>query len=550
MPARRAKLRVQQRISPQAALLSVLRWLVAVALTVALVWGVKSARATSWLGVGGAEDIATVQLSPSPTPTEVSPSPSPPSVSPLPSLVPASPSPSPTPADSSLSGAVDLVPRDLAPVADAGGDQVVNPGSLVVLDGTRSWDPERTTLGFSWRQLDGPSVLFDSPSSATPSFTAGDAGDIYLFSLTVRDGSGVIGTDRTVVAARQLAAVPAAAVARPVVVVESAEAPRELSAALRPWLYPLNALLFVLSTMIVLLAVFDRFYHTVSVWRIRSVFSAWRSKGTRHRVQVVHYQTGEGIAGVRVVVLATGGTVVGKHRAGLHGMFSLPLEPGSYAIRVETKGFALSPAAASLSTKDDDVLYTGGRLEIPADQALSVVIPMKPTGEAVGLAEKRFLKKWQAMQRHTHWWSWPVFVTGAALNTTLMLWLVASHYLVFELGYVGLLLLKILLELRLRPSYGFVRDAITHVPLDLAVVRMYEHGTNRLILTRVTDEAGRFFALPPGGVYNVVVSKPGYATFSKDNVAVSGKHDTTLRIRADLMPSAPLGVLASAANAV
>jgi hypothetical protein len=385
-------------------------------------------------------------------------------------------------------------------------------------------------------------VALDSPRSATPSFTAGSSSEVYLFSLTVRDGSGTVSTDMAVVSTRRLAAAPDAS--------DSSEAAGPL-AATRPVqqaptiaqrvLGPINLSLFILAALLVLLAAFDRLYHLGSRWRIPILASVREGKRTRQHVRVVHYQTNESIVGARAVITTLSGVVVTRRRTNLYGSFGVALEPGSYLIKLDVKGFTLSPGANSLSVKDTDVVYAGGELVVKAGELLSVVVPMKPTGETVTSMAAQALEVWQVVQRQAHRWSWPALVVGAALNTVLMLWLVAGSYLFFELGYVGLVLIKILLGVRLKASYGVVRDAITRIPLDLAVVRLYEHGTNRLVLTRVTDDQGRFFALPPPGTYNIVVAKPGYATFSKDEITVSDKHDTTLSIKANLMPIVPQG---------
>ncbi len=146
---------------------------------------------------------------------------------------------------------------------------------------------------------------------------------------------------------------------------------------------------------------------------------------------------------------------------------------------------------------------------------------------------------WQVVQHEGHVLSWPLFIGGSFLNTVLLLWVPGSLFLLLEMFYVGLVAVKIVLEVRLRPSYGFVRDAITHVPLDLAVVRLYELGTNRLVMTRVADNQGRFFALPPPGRYTVTVTKPGYASFARENIEISAAHDAKLQMKVDLMPVAP-----------
>ena len=119
-----------------------------------------------------------------------------------------------------------------------------------------------------------------------------------------------------------------------------------------------------------------------------------------------------------------------------------------------------------------------------------------------------------------------------------------------ELMYVVLIIIKVALEVRVRPAYGLVRDAITHVPLDLAVIRLFDQKTNRLILTRVANSQGKFFALPPSGTYMITVTKSGYAPFSRDNVNIESSEDSVLQMTADLMPAAPQVAFAGLAAGV
>src|SRR6185369_4817805 len=107
----------------------------------------------------------------------------------------------------------------------------------------------------------------------------------------------------------------------------------------------------------------------------------------------------------------------------------------------------------------------------------------------------RLLHIWQSTQHLGRILSWPIFLAGALLNTVLVFMASRPLYLVLEVLYIVLVIIKISLEVRVRPAYGQVRDAITHVPLDLAVVRLLEQGTNRLVMTRVTNNQGKFFAL-------------------------------------------------------
>ncbi len=79
-----------------------------------------------------------------------------------------------------------------APVANAGQNQTRNEGSLVVLNGTASSDPDGDRLSYAWSQVSGPLVILSDNSTATPNFTApgvGLEGATLVFQLLVNDGS-------------------------------------------------------------------------------------------------------------------------------------------------------------------------------------------------------------------------------------------------------------------------------------------------------------------------------------------------------------------------
>jgi hypothetical protein len=84
------------------------------------------------------------------------------------------------------------------PVANAGVDQVVNAGTLVTLDGTRSKDPEDKPLQYSWIQIGGkPTVTLNEANTQTPTFTAPNMSEdtTYEIKLTVTNESGVSSYD-------------------------------------------------------------------------------------------------------------------------------------------------------------------------------------------------------------------------------------------------------------------------------------------------------------------------------------------------------------------
>ncbi|MGC9356789.1 MAG: PKD domain-containing protein, partial [Anaerolineae bacterium] len=82
---------------------------------------------------------------------------------------------------------------NLAPVADAGPDQEVDPGVIVTLDGSGSTDPDgHLPLDYCWSQTGGlPLVSLDYASTAAPIFTAPEEDTVLTFTLRVTDTYGL-----------------------------------------------------------------------------------------------------------------------------------------------------------------------------------------------------------------------------------------------------------------------------------------------------------------------------------------------------------------------
>jgi hypothetical protein len=79
------------------------------------------------------------------------------------------------------------------PISDAGLDRTVNEGSVVLLNGSKSYDPDGNPITYSWRQIEGPAVKLDDVSSIYPSFTTPSkvSNDTKLvLELTVKDDKG------------------------------------------------------------------------------------------------------------------------------------------------------------------------------------------------------------------------------------------------------------------------------------------------------------------------------------------------------------------------
>ena len=84
-------------------------------------------------------------------------------------------------------------PANVAPIAHAGGDRVVDPAeaSAITLDGSGSRDPEGQPLTFRWTQIGGPIATLQGATSAQPSFTISPVATptTWRFQLIVNDGA-------------------------------------------------------------------------------------------------------------------------------------------------------------------------------------------------------------------------------------------------------------------------------------------------------------------------------------------------------------------------
>lgn len=434
--------------------------------------------------------------------------------------------PSPTP--------ISVLNGNKPPVAEAGKDITVQPDALVVLDGRGSSDPERDTLTYEWRQLAGPAAELLSVRASTPSFTANSADEAYVFMLTVKDSRGASAVDTVTVATRGRVAMLLAA-RSPVEAEAIGSAAR--GAWLAQWLPWLNGAWLTLASLLTLWLVGQRLHLRHSEGRAGAASPAMGGEG-----RVVHYQTGQPVAGAQVFIYDRDNKLRATERTNEQGAWPTLFPPGEYSLKVAADGFEMAAAAApSVRPPGNGLLYAGGFFRAPAGSGpLTIVIPVRPLMAEAGLVTQWISHASQGITRVTQLFSWPVIGVGAVLSTALVGWQPSLGALVVEGLYIVVVAGRVAVGWRTHPAFGVVRDGTTKAGLDLAVVRLFAADTNRLIMTRVTNSQGRFFALPPAGGYTVTVTKPGYSSFTKEKVAIGEGSGTTLQMTIDLMPLAPV----------
>lgn len=98
--------------------------------------------------------------------------------------------------------AVNVLRNNLPPVAVAGDGQTVSEYASVMLDGSKSSDPDDGIASYSWLQIGGPSVQLLYADDEKPIFDApevGPEGASLIFELTVTDWGGLENKDTCVV---------------------------------------------------------------------------------------------------------------------------------------------------------------------------------------------------------------------------------------------------------------------------------------------------------------------------------------------------------------
>lgn len=435
--------------------------------------------------------------------------------------------PSPTP--------ISVLNGNQPPVADAGKDDTVWPDAVVMLNGSGSFDPERDALTYQWRQLAGPATELLSDSTSTPSFTANSADEAYVFLLTVKDRQGASAIDTvTIATGGKIALLLAARLPA-----DQAGSPL-LPTWLEPWLPWVNGGWLVLASLLTLWLVVQRWHLRQRERQPGAMLPSanWRSAEGR----VMHYQTGQPIAGAQIFIYDRDNKLRATERTNEQGAWPTLFPPGEYSLKVAADGFETAASAApAVRPAGNGLLYAGGFFTVPVSSGpMTIVIPVRPMTAEANLVTQWLSQLSQGITRAAHILSWMVIGVGVVLSTALVFWQPSVSTLVIEILYIVVVIVRVIVGWQPRSAYGVVRDSTTKMGIDLAVVRLFTTDTNRLVLTRVTNSQGRFFALPPAGVYTVTVTKPGYSSFTKEKVSMGEGSGTTLQMTIDLMPLMPV----------
>lgn len=101
----------------------------------------------------------------------------------------------------------------------------------------------------------------------------------------------------------------------------------------------------------------------------------------------------------------------------------------------------------------------------------------------------------------------PVAVTVAVATTVVL----ASSFSLLQFLQFWFTSPFLFFARRKRKGFGVVYNSMSKVAIDLAIVRLYDTISNRLVKSTVTDARGRYFFVANPGQYRLTVTKNGFA---------------------------------------
>lgn len=227
---------------------------------------------------------------------------------------------------------------------------------------------------------------------------------------------------------------------------------------------------------------------------------------------------------------------------GKDGQFGFLLPAGSYYVVASNAGF-IFPARKKPPTvlQKGERLYLGEEFETDEKDPNKVphlVVPMDRE-EKVPLSRLIARRYFERILAFVDSVGFTFLFIGAGINTYFFLTIPGTINTIFEALYLLMFALKLYIMLTHQKGLGDVVDRETGGPLDLAILRLYDTKTNRIMQTRVTNVNGRFFILVPRGSYTASVSKPGYKTALEENISIMGASSKALSLHFKLAKEGP-----------
>ncbi len=191
------------------------------------------------------------------------------------------------------------------------------------------------------------------------------------------------------------------------------------------------------------------------------------------------------------------------------GRYGFVLPNGTFRIRVEADGFR--PEQTSGFALTNHIINRSFQLTESVDLFDSEVPLTEKASYIASVAQDQVSKLIESADNPNVENAAEKAVAPIALGSALLATVPALSMLSL-LSYLRFLFLQpiFLFGRRKRKKWGVVYNSLSKLPVDLAIVRVIDAKTNKIIQSRVTDNEGRYAFFVEPGLYRLEVTKSGY----------------------------------------
>ncbi|MEY4723381.1 MAG: hypothetical protein RLZZ324_894, partial [Candidatus Parcubacteria bacterium] len=225
------------------------------------------------------------------------------------------------------------------------------------------------------------------------------------------------------------------------------------------------------------------------------------------------------VAGARVTVFTDTGASYGfwdgaaagqrnPQESAAKGAFAFVVPSGTYRLRVDAEGFlpkeTLAFPASNVIPNQVEIVRLPPEVKNLGDALQTVAFATK-----VSYSQTRDFAENPIVEQKTRSIAVPAITSVMATDVAVGTAANAAPYLMYL--YSLLTHPAQLFGRRKRKKWGVAYNALTKLPIDLAIVRLFDARTGRIIRSVVTDKDGRYFFIVGRGEYRISVVKAGFA---------------------------------------
>lgn len=255
--------------------------------------------------------------------------------------------------------------------------------------------------------------------------------------------------------------------------------------------------------------------------------------------RVVEFGTNLPIAGAVVTILDEAGKPRHTVQTKADGTFGVLLPKGTYSLDVRKAEYELVKEKTPVAVFPGEQLYLGTPFTVASEETVvPIVAVLRPlTARARRTTFAMELRAWwERIRVLQSRFALLILFIGATVNTVALLQRPTPLLVGFEVLYGVLFTFELLLSRVVRRALGRVRDLWKRGPVPLAIVRLVDASTKRLVATRVTSPRGQFLLMPPPGRYLLQVIHTAYVPYADENFRVGKGIAGTVRVNVNLQP--------------